>query len=278
MQKTILFLAANPKETSPLNLKKEVEAVQQELARLECRHAKFIFKQQWATTKEGVRHALLDHKPHFVHFLGHDPNQASIMLENEEGEARIVRGEMLADFLKLSAHIECVILNACFNALQASQIVRHIHFVIGMNQPIGDKAAIQFSKGFYDALAAGESIPIAFELGRTAIQTDEEHLKPVLKQRFVDNFWLMPFRENHFFTGREEILHQLQDCFTFPTSRRFNRWRFIKCHRMKGFIFYCVAHWINRVIKRGRCGIPISFLIKGMWANWLIGCGRCCLR
>jgi len=210
MQKTILFLTANPKETSQLNFAQEVEAIQEELTRLECRHAEFIFKQQWATTPEAVRYALLDHKPHFVHFLGHSPSHAGIMLENEGGEARIVSGETLADFLKSSAHIECVILNACFNVLQASQIVRHIYFVIGMNQPIGDKAAIQFAKGFYDTLAAGESIPIAFEFGRTAIQKGEEHLKPVLEQRFADHFWLMPLRENHFFTGREEILHQLQ--------------------------------------------------------------------
>jgi hypothetical protein len=86
-----------------------------------------------------------------------------------------------------------------------------------MNQPIKDKAAIQFSKGFYDALAAGESIPTAFEFGRAGIQTGEEHLKPVLKQRFVglDSFWLMPIPENHFFTGREQILHQLQEILHF---------------------------------------------------------------
>jgi len=96
-----------------------------------------------------------------------------------------------------------------------------VDFVIGMNQPIGDKAAIQFAIGFYDALAAGESVPTAFKLGRTNIQgampKAKEHLKPVLKQRFVelDSFWLMPIPENPFFTGREEILHQLQDILHF---------------------------------------------------------------
>jgi tetratricopeptide (TPR) repeat protein len=217
MQKTILFLAANPKKTSKLNLEKEVAEVEKELARLQ-RHKKFIFKQQWATTLDALRHALLDHQPYIIHFSGHGAGQAGIVLENEGGEALIVSGDTLADFFKLSPHIKCVILNACFSALQASEIVRHIHFVIGMNQPIKDRAAIQFSKGFYDALAVGESIPIAFEFGRTEMsQMSEEHLKPVLKQRFVgvDNFWLMPIRENHFFTGREDILHQLQDILPF---------------------------------------------------------------
>jgi tetratricopeptide (TPR) repeat protein len=216
MQRIILFLAANPTGTAQLDLEKEVEAVQQELVRLQ-RHEPFIFKAQWASTLEAVRHALLDHEPQIIHFSGHGAGQAGIMLENEAGESQLVSGETLADFFKLSPQIECVILNACFTALQASDIVKYVDFVIGMNQPIGDKAAIQFAIGFYDALAAGESIPTAFEFGRAGIQTGEEHLKPVLKRRFVelDSFWLMPISENHFFTGREEILHQLQDGLHF---------------------------------------------------------------
>jgi tetratricopeptide (TPR) repeat protein len=219
MPKTILFLAANPKETSQLNLKKEVEAVQQELSRLR-HHEQFIFKAQWATTLEDIRHALLDHEPQIIHFSGHGAGQFGIMLENEAGESQFVSGETLANFFEpFAARIECVILNACFSALQASHIVKYVDFVIGMNQPIDDEAAIQFAIGFYDALAAGKSVSIAFKLGRTNIQgmmpKTDEHLKPVLKQRFVDNFWLMPIPENTFFTGREEILHQLPEILHF---------------------------------------------------------------
>ena len=219
MPKTILFLAANPKGTAQLGLEKEVEVVQQELARLQ-HHEPFIFKTQWATTIEGVRHALLDHEPQIIHFSGHGAGQAGIMLENDAGESQLVSGETLAHFFEpFAAQIECVILNACFTALQASHIVKYVDFVIGMNQPIGDEAAIQFAIGFYDALAAGKLVPTAFKLGRTNIQGTmpmaDEHLKPVLKQRFVNSFWLMPISENHFFTGREGILHQLQDILHF---------------------------------------------------------------
>jgi len=217
MQKTLLFLAANPKKTSPLDLKKEVEEVEKELQRLK-RHEQFLFKQQWATTLEALRHALLDHKPDIIHFSGHGAGQAGILLENEAGEIQLVDGETLAHFFEMFAP-QCVILNACFSALQASHIVKYVDFVIGMNQPIQDKAAIQFAIGFYDALAAGKSIPTAFQLGRTNIQANmsdaEEHLKPVLKQRFVNTHWLMPIPENRLFTGRKAILHQLQDHLHF---------------------------------------------------------------
>jgi hypothetical protein len=34
-----------------------------------------------------------------------------------------------------------------------------------MSQAIGDKAAIEFAVGFYDALGAGKSIEFAYKLG-----------------------------------------------------------------------------------------------------------------
>ncbi len=213
MPKTILFLAANPSNTNQLDLKQEVEQVEKELQRLQSRE-QFVFKQQWATTLEALRHALLDHKPNIIHFSGHGAGQAGIMLENEAGKSQLVDGETLANFLE-PFKIDCVILNACFTALQASAIVQHVDFVIGMNQPIQDMAAIQFAIGFYDALAADESVANAFDLGRANITNKKERLKPVLKQRFAKPIWLMPIAENSLFTGRQEILHELQETLHF---------------------------------------------------------------
>jgi hypothetical protein len=48
--------------------------------------------------------------------------------------------------------VECVLLNACHSAKPATAISEHINYAIGMNQPIGDKAAIAFAIGFYDGL------------------------------------------------------------------------------------------------------------------------------
>ncbi len=53
-----------------------------------------------------------------------------------------------------SDHVHCVVLNACYSEPQARAIVRHIDYVIGMKQAIGDESAIKFSVGFYDALGA----------------------------------------------------------------------------------------------------------------------------
>jgi len=46
-------------------------------------------------------------------------------------------------------------------------------YVIGMNDPIKDKAAIIFSTAFYDALVANQSIETAFEIGVNALSMAE---------------------------------------------------------------------------------------------------------
>lgn len=73
-------------------------------------------------------------------------------------------------------------LNACFSETQAEGIAKHIPYVIGMSNEIGDKAAIAFSIGFYQALGAGRSIEEAYKLGCVQIimQGIPEDLTPVL--------------------------------------------------------------------------------------------------
>jgi hypothetical protein len=57
--------------------------------------------------------------------------------------------------------------------------------VIGMSREIGDRAAIKFSTGFYDALGAGRSVEIAYEFGCVAIQLENipEFLIPKLRKK-----------------------------------------------------------------------------------------------
>ena len=77
------------------------------------------------------------------------------------------------------------LLNACYSEVQAEAIHQYVDCVIGMHQPIGDKAAIQFAEGFYDALGAGSTYEEAYKLGCSAIDLEgiSEYLTPVLKIR-----------------------------------------------------------------------------------------------
>ncbi|MGB3760293.1 MAG: CHAT domain-containing protein, partial [Rivularia sp. (in: cyanobacteria)] len=183
--KTILILASNPKNTSQLRLDEEVREIDAGLQRAKKREL-FDLKQRWAVRYQEVYQSLLDFKPQIVHFSGHGSGNDGLFLEDEDGNLKLVDTEAIANLFDLfSDTIECVVLNACYSEIQASAIAKYIPYVIGMNQAIGDKAAIKFATGFYNALGAGESVEFAYKLGCNVIQLDgiAEHLTPVLKKR-----------------------------------------------------------------------------------------------
>lgn len=206
-KKTILFLATNPVATHRLRLDEEIREIEAGLQRSQYRD-RFELKQRWAVRPRDLQQAMLDERPHVVHFSGHGLGQIThaqpseitrkvtvigneqtseegLILEDSTGQPKLVRTEALEALFKLfSESVECVVLNACYSERQAQAIANHIPYVIGMNQEIGDRAAIEFAVGFYDALGAGESVPRAYTLGCVAIQMSgiPEHLTPILIQ------------------------------------------------------------------------------------------------
>lgn len=183
--KTILMLASNPKNTSQLRLDEEIREIDVGLQRAKKREL-FDLKQRWAVRIQDVYQALLDLKPQIVHFSGHGVGDDGLALEDEAGNLKLVDTEALAKLFELfSTTIECVVLNACYSEIQAEASAKHIPYVIGMNKAIGDKTAVKFSTGFYNALGAGESVEFAYKLGCNIIQLDgiTEHLAPVLKKK-----------------------------------------------------------------------------------------------
>lgn len=162
-------MAANPKNTSRLRLDQEVRDISEGLKRSQQRDD-FVLTQQWATRPIDVRRAILDYKPSIVHFCGHGAGEKGIILEDDNGNSQAVSSEVLSEFFSLFADkIDCVLLNACYSEVQAKAIFKHIKYVIGMKDQIGDEAAIEFSVAFYDALGAGESVEFAYKLACNAV-------------------------------------------------------------------------------------------------------------
>jgi CHAT domain-containing protein len=138
-----------------------------------------------AVRVDDLRRSLLDYEPQIVHFSGHGSGAEGLVLESPAGQTQLVGTAALARMFQLSRTVNCVVMNACYSAVQAEAIGQHIDYVVGMTQAIGDRAAIEFAKGFYDALGAGRSIADAFEMGCVSIQLPgiPEELTPVLKRR-----------------------------------------------------------------------------------------------
>ena len=222
LPKTILILAANPRGSSPLQLAQEVRDIQAGLDRARDRDRFVLSQRWAVSDTDvrralldcapqivhfsghGVGTGELDASPSrkFIVELseaepdgtepdgtepdGTEPDGTEsdgLVFEDAMGQPQLVSGAALAQLFQLFAdRVECVVLNACYSVTQAKAIAQHIPYVVGMKQAIGDKAAIQFAIGFYDAILAGKSIEFAYRLGCNAVQTAgiPEHLTPQL--------------------------------------------------------------------------------------------------
>ncbi len=186
-KKKILFFASNPTDTGRLRLGAEVRDISEGLLRSKLRD-NFDLLQRFATRPMDLRRSILNDLPNIVHFSGHGAEDKSffnnfeskevgidggIILEDDNGVSKMVNAKALGQLFSLfSDSIECVVLNACYSEAQASEIAKHIKFVIGMSYSITDKAAITFSTAFYDAIGAGSNIEFAFNYAKNAIQLD----------------------------------------------------------------------------------------------------------
>jgi hypothetical protein len=170
----ILFLAANPTDTTRLRLDEEIRSIEQALRLSEFRN-RFDIKQYSAVRVIDIQGYLLRHKPDIVHFSGHGSKDSDIILEDISGYSQAVSVRALRQlFYILRDNIRCVVLNACYSEQQAKAIAEHIDCVIGMSKAIGDKAAIGFGTAFYQALGYGRDVKTAFDLG--CVQIDLENL------------------------------------------------------------------------------------------------------
>jgi hypothetical protein len=109
-----------------------------------------------------------EYTPRFVHFAGnavvnHHELGSGVVFEDEYGNPKIVHGDVLATLFKKYEGLECVFLNTCDSGPYALAIGQHIKYAIGMNEQIYDNCAITFAVGFYESIASGRSIPLAFE-------------------------------------------------------------------------------------------------------------------
>ncbi len=183
--KKILILSANPKNTSNLRLDEEVREIKN-ILQLSPNRDDFQIITESAVRVDDLTRFLFNHQPTIVHFSGHGSGTDGLALEDNSGHMQLVSTKSLAKLFDLfQLQVECVLLNACYSESQATAIHQHIDCVVGMNQAIGDKAAIKFSIGFYTALAAGRNYEDCFHMGCTSIdlQGIPEYLTPAIKIR-----------------------------------------------------------------------------------------------
>jgi hypothetical protein len=184
-----LFLASNPKGTTLLQLGKEIRTITEKIQASEYRDSIDLIS-AWAVRPDDLLQLLNQHRPQIVHFSGHGSEVGEIILEDSQGALSPVSPKALkALFTALKDNIRLVILNACYSKTQAKAITQVIDCAIGMNDSIGDPAAIVFAASFYRAIGFGRSIKQAFDQGVVALQIEgipEEQTPELLTRKGVD--------------------------------------------------------------------------------------------
>jgi len=173
----ILFLTANPSDTASLRLDEEIREIGLRVRRGEYRRL-FEIRTAPAIRATDLQYELRDSQPDIVHFSGHGSEAGELLFvrDGDRTSMPIPAKTLARVFKQFRDRIQCVVLNACFSAVQAEAIAESIPCVVGMSRAVPDTAALAFAAGFYEALAFGDSVAAAVEAGQTQVElSDPDH-------------------------------------------------------------------------------------------------------
>jgi hypothetical protein len=179
----VLFLSANPDDSSPLDVEQEQKRI--------------------VTVRDGSRHqdkarieglpdldlpalakSLRLHRPTAIHFCGHGDDTGALVMRDEHGSPFEMHPDGLAKLLSFQKDTtRIVVLSACYSDMLAARLVHDIECVVGMRDTVSDAAAILFAQTFYGALFDGETVARAFETAAAAVQAryNDEKETPILR-------------------------------------------------------------------------------------------------
>ncbi|WP_159691148.1 CHAT domain-containing protein [Cognatazoarcus halotolerans] len=177
----LLMVIAAPTDRPGLEVGEEIAHLDSALAELTSSGKVEAVRLDHATL-ESLDNALLQSRPHILHFIGHGDfvgDEGVLVLESDTapGTADTIAGRQLAVLLRNHlTSLRLVFLNSCmgatasrrdpFGGVAQSLIRRGIPAVIAMQFPIPDKAAVALARHFYRYLAAGQPVDAALTSAR----------------------------------------------------------------------------------------------------------------
>ena len=169
---TVLFLAANPRNTNALRLDDEARLIQEKIRMSEYRDC-IVFESRWATRSSDILQAINETNPTIVHFSGHGTDEGELVLLNPDGSAKTVSKEAISMAISTASDtIRLVVYNACFSAMQAESVVEHIESAIGMSTSVEDEAACVFAAQLYSSIGFGRSLQASFNQAVAALMLE----------------------------------------------------------------------------------------------------------
>src|SRR5713101_2066212 len=179
----ILGMIADPKDLANLDVDTEKLRVEKATEGLRAKGSvelTWLPGQTWQDLQRAMRHGPW----HIFHFIGHGDFDARteeglIALVDNAGKADYLSATSLGRLLADHRSLRLVILNSCegargstqdvFSSTSAILVRRGIPAVLAMQYEITDRAAIELSRAFYEALADSLPVDMAVSEARKAI-------------------------------------------------------------------------------------------------------------
>lgn len=179
----ILGMIASPHGLSTLDVAREkgrVERAIQGLQRQGLVELTWLTGQTWRDVQRTMRFGPW----HVFHFIGHggfdrNNDEGFLALADEEGEISRLSATQLGRLLADHRYLRLTLLNSCegarggkqdiFSSTASLLVRRGIPAVLAMQYEISDRAAIEFARAFYEALADGMPVDAAACEARKAI-------------------------------------------------------------------------------------------------------------
>lgn len=158
----VLLVCANPRGTDSIRVGEEDRTLRDSIRQSPHRD-RIQIESIHAATIDDFRKKLLESPRDIVHFSGHGTH-TGLVFEDPLGRVAVPSSGALAEYLQ-KRKVSTVIFNACYSLSVGRLTAVGTDFTIASSGPIADPAAIEFTRGFYDAIGAGFEVPDAFDEG-----------------------------------------------------------------------------------------------------------------
>jgi len=165
----ILFVGPNNSTTAKLSLEEEFAKVRDAFSfkrGSDFWSQRVVFERLFFASKNDLVQGLLKHNPTILHFACHGQKSALELFQGDLGadvSLQAMAGWSDADN-KTNLHL--IVANAWNSFLFAQSLSQHVDFVIGHDQPVEDRVAIDFAESLYLGLGAEQSLLESFSLAR----------------------------------------------------------------------------------------------------------------
>ena len=106
-----------------------------------------------------------------MHFSGHGTSDGKLVFQDNNDKPKLLNMETLVELINASSDsLRLVVLNNCYSSLISEKIIDNIEASIGMNNSIGDDAAIVFASQLYSSIGFGLSLEKSYQQAIVALK------------------------------------------------------------------------------------------------------------